>query len=198
MVTKSVVISFMFDYFFLNSKKEINLGKAPSWWLCCRTESWTGGWQIGGPLPTNPGTFRLVQPLETRTMWLVPDLVPSVTIDNLFIPEGAKLFWAGSVPGKTPKGVSWNWPLKVEGQGVVYIRACLPPCGTFVGSLPTFLQSSWSRKWNVGCDWGQRVLGTSGCVFHFLPVMARIWNWLFVSVGLVGLGVEGWEEERLN
>ena len=30
MVTESVVISFMFDYFFLNSKKEINLGKAPS------------------------------------------------------------------------------------------------------------------------------------------------------------------------
>lgn len=59
-----------------------------------------GTW--GPPLPICPGTYRLVGPWETPEQFGL-DLVPSVTTDSLFIPEGA-----GSVPGRTPKGVSWK------------------------------------------------------------------------------------------
>lgn len=43
--------------------------------------------RLGLPQPT--GTFRLVQPLaNSRTVWLVPRICPSVAIGSLLIAEG--------------------------------------------------------------------------------------------------------------
>lgn len=65
----------------LNSRKEINLGKALNWmfpfWthdsFAVRSKAELDAGRLGPPLPTDPGSFRLVQPLgNSRTIWLVP------------------------------------------------------------------------------------------------------------------------------